>query len=274
MMMLLRRFHRNEEGVSLTEFIITVPIFLSLMVGILNMGQLLREVPQAGRYAATEMWEATYAAESDTLRMSARYEWTELGSHQGWIGNMYSAYAGATGHWGESFLYSGPLMTGLTGRTIPTHGEYGRMRQNRTLSPSNIVGNAHVATMMVNDGLTFDSLTTSMGGNPTSLTGIIGAVAGSAVAISGASAGFGAGIRYGQVRTTYEHSFEMSFGGSRDWTYGYTSLVSPTTEGPLNPEQRSFLVARASAEIRNPYNSLMDFWRSTLNNETYNVPNY
>ncbi|RAL20632.1 hypothetical protein DL240_16505 [Lujinxingia litoralis] len=274
MMIAIRKLLVDERGTSMTEFVMTIPIFITLFIGIMNLGRTARAQPHVTRDAATEMWQQVYQAEDEDIRMSARSEWAGLGSHGNWLRTLESAYLGATGHWGQSRLYAQPMMAGLTGKRIPNHGDYGRMARKITSNPAEIVGNAHVATMMVNDTLHFDALTTSMGGRPSSLGDIIGAVAGTAVAISGASAGFGAGIRYGQVSAGHRATVEFTTGHTLELGTSYTSLVSPTPEGPLNPEQRAFLVARTSAEIRKPYSRLLDFWRSTLPNERYNVPNF
>ncbi|TXD35672.1 pilus assembly protein [Lujinxingia vulgaris] len=265
---------RDERGTSMTEFVMTIPIFITLFIGIMNLGRPARAQSYVTRDAATEMWRQVYQAEDDDLRMSARYEWAGLGSHDSWLRTLEAGYLGATGHWGHSRLYAQPMMFGLTGRTIPNRGDYGRMARKITSNPTEIVGNAHVATMMVNDTLHFDALATSMGGRPDSLGDIIGAVAGTALSISGAAAGFGAGIRYGQVDAGHTATVTFTTGHTRTLTRKYNALVSPTPDGPLSPEQRAFLVGRTSAEIREPYRNLLDFWRSTLPNERYSVPNF
>jgi len=65
---LIRRFNSNESGAVLTEFVITLPIFVMIFVGIVNLHKLEWNNNRVKYLAATEMWDEAMAIH-DTYSM-------------------------------------------------------------------------------------------------------------------------------------------------------------------------------------------------------------
>lgn len=55
----LRRFHADRSGATMTEFIITLPIFIMIFAGIANLSRLNKAVVRTSGVAYAQMWDKT-----------------------------------------------------------------------------------------------------------------------------------------------------------------------------------------------------------------------
>ncbi len=283
------RLRHREDGAALTEFVITLPIFLAFFGIIYSLSGLVHGVLQTHVDAAPQMWADTYAAEDEAMRMSPR--------SQAWQGNVDLSPSGALdlwnnlenaagGHWGESYGAVSRDMPSLTGQTTPHETAYGR-EIHVTDNPRDVIGKSRAAM-----GVSDDALDLFGGFNLSDLGGLFsgggfGANASSALfqgiaaelmSAAGFHLGLGAGIRYGTVETTHEHSVTGLGWGIPDttWDVSYTNRVSPSPDSGVSipvvnhwlddPETRAWAVSRVWVETEDPYAQLFNIAGSSGNN--------
>lgn len=190
---LLERFHKNQRGTTLTELLITLPIFILIFVSMVRLGQFELTAGKLWKNAYQETWaKALPVSQQQVVPIDSLHTHAspsqggstaneQLGQHsahnknqgiENTIGGLErGTYSGLqrSGHWGESFERVQPV------------AEYVGLRRVDSLvtsQPTTIVGNSGYARSLVDDS----------GGMVKAPNG------GSSVA-----AAVGAGIRYGTV---------------------------------------------------------------------------
>lgn len=209
----IRYWIRNEDGVAMTEFVITLPVFILIFTGIVNLHKLEWNNNRVKYLAATEMWDNAMAIHDTNLigmlpfehsipMYSAAMELSEIGSHQspqGDIQAMQIAFGLFDGSKGEAEA-AGGFADGDS-----TAYEYGAdfsedMTDDSSINPLSFSGKT--AMMAFNVAVPF----TYMGTRHASALG----------------------TRYGIV--TGENSRTVSIPGhTGNFNYGYDVLVSPTS---------------------------------------------
>jgi hypothetical protein len=283
---LLGRLHADQDAVTLTEFVITLPIFIILFAGMLKFNKVADAAIDHKVLASKNLWTNVYSAEDEMSRMTPRSQLVEATRASDIWSALNLTYRGLKGHWGESYMAAQYMMQPTTGVDIPRSDPEWRILDRRlTDNPEDIIGSATVTRMMVDDTLDFGDLKTMLsrgarlngGTDPTRL--IFQAIIGGALQILGATSGYAANIRYGSAegsasRTTTVYGRRMHFNQS------YNALISPATEPPFNDfmndtETRAWMTARLVGELENPYGELMDFLSQDLDrNVRYRVPKY
>ena len=279
----------DQDGAALTEFVITLPIFLAFFGIIYSLSGLVHGTIQTHVDAAPMIWAETYAAEDDAMRMSPRsqawqgdYDLSAAGAQDLW-NNLQNA---AGGHWGESYGAVSTDMPIVTGQTTPHETSYGR-EIHVTNDPSNVIGDSRAAM-----GVSDDAWDLWGGSNWSQLGSIfsgggLGAGAGQALFqgiaqqvmdAAGLHLGLGAGIRYGTADITHEHTVSDLGWGIPDtsWQVSYTSRVSPSPDSGVSipglnswlddPETRAWTVSRVWVETEDPYAQLFNITGSSGSN--------
>lgn len=163
----LRRFHKNERGTTMTEFLITLPIFILIFIGMVRLGQFQLESSKIWAIAYQDTWSkalpiseqqtvpvdssqlhanparAGSAAKSQLAEHSVYNEMDALNSNV----NKFerSTYSGleSGGHWGESYHRVQPASEYVKLRRVDAHV---------TANPGQIVGTSTYARAIVSDG--------------------------------------------------------------------------------------------------------------------------
>jgi hypothetical protein len=233
-------WHRDERGHSMTEFAITLPLWIILMVGIaetskitknlcVNEGTAYRDtmnawlqvqMPGQGKFGdmvdqithtlpslaaidgATKVWDYPARQKSDALK-------TLIGGEEG----LTLAAMGFVGHWGPAAVRLKALQ--LFGVKF-AYGINPTVQNMSLMSPQNaIIGGSDFAYDVVYDGPTISTLNGGFSGQ-----GVVGTVLGmlnGVVSATGGRSALAANMRYGRVleekKTTHSNmytSFEQS----------------------------------------------------------------
>ena len=257
----------------MTEFAITLPIFLAFFALLMGLGNSVQGMIHAQTQPAPHLWEEVYEAPNDLIRNQpstgvAADPPTEAPVTAG----PRAAMTAGAGHWGESYYQSRIAMPLATGESAPND-----VRSMMTMRSSNVVGDSIAGQGVASD----DYLTTPWtdmdwdprGNNIASWVGIgIGAV-GWGIQMSQAQLALGAGTRYGDVIAGAETDIEPGY-GVPDFHQGtsYTSRISPSPDGTELPgsststiddflgdsETRAFAFARINANLERPYREMLN----------------
>lgn len=222
-----QRLLDDEQGTAMTEFVISLPIFLFFFSAIIGLGSVVHAAIDAHTDAAPAFWQEVYSAEDDKSRLSPRT--------QSWGGNFvenlpFRLY----GHWGESSVRTQVNMPTLTGKRLNDSPQGQEITDNVTRNASDIIGDSRAAQGVADDTVGVSLNVTSFGGGLTD--GIISNVIGMVTQMLGVNLGVGAGMRYGTVEGGTTTTAEMPYGmPDVHYEVGYSSLVSP------NPETGTFI---------------------------------
>lgn len=189
----LQRFHKSQHGTTMTEFLITLPIFILIFVTMVRLGQFELTAGQVWKTAYQDTWaKALPVSQAQVVALSGQNihgnpsqagsaAKAQLGQHSVHNkissiknkvrGNEQETYAGmqSSGHWGESFERVQPSADFLNFHNV---GDY------LTAQPAKVVGNSAYARSLVDDS-----------------GGVVNVSKGG----SGVAAAVGAGVRYGTV---------------------------------------------------------------------------
>lgn len=257
-----RVLHGNEEGTTLTEFVITLPIFIIVMVGLLQLGAMERAAGQLWGDAYRDTWTQVLTVLDDAdspisvgnLRnhhinpsLAGGIALAELADMPPRHGNpvtrantirgesdVYRNMARG-GHWGESYA-----------RTSPS-GEYVKMRyldERATSNPADVLGESKLADALFNDSPGTAQVIQG-GSSPT-----LGAMPFVGQAIRPVLA---AGMRYGAVMGKADAVYS-TMGWEVHVGTEYTVLVPPV---PIKRPQVTMAITRQALEEQQPYRELL-----------------
>lgn len=257
---------RCEEGTAMTEFAITLPIFLAFFGLIAAVGALAHGTLDAQTRAAPEFWQEVYAAEDDPARMSAR---SEMVSNGGGLHQMLRS--GGGGHWQESHRAVGEQMEATTGETIPG-GVDGEPRRHLTDNPEDIIGDSRAVQGVSDDSLWPDSgrfAAPSDGASVGVTRSLFQDALHRVTHAAGVHLGVGAGVRYGDVTGGIDTTIDIGENlPTMRRSIHYSSRVGPSLQPaeslplvdrfPRDPEARAWLTARLFVETENPYAELFN----------------
>ncbi|MFU8802223.1 MAG: TadE/TadG family type IV pilus assembly protein [Bradymonadaceae bacterium] len=241
--------HEDEQGTTLTEFMMTLPIFIMVFIGILTLGDLTvasvtveadahRDVFSRARTVQTNanplnVHIAPVTAGVDASLQVENFKPRQTGGVQQGIRALeHSTYSlqgmVMSGHWGESNSRVQPL--GLLG--VKPRGMFNDTTEAPTGYYRDVVGDSVLAGELVYDGplaLNFDTIDAISGADSVVQAVVNGLNA--FVTSTGSRAGLAAGMRYGTV-TGREQITGSAF---NNWDYEYsayhTVTVAPHVHG-------------------------------------------
>jgi hypothetical protein len=267
---LMLRFHRDQSGAALTEFVVTLPIWITLFGGVVALGKLGVDTTANQLQTQAAVWDAVFAASTGkkAVHMStvsgggaAAAESATLATdganpHQittSVNGGVMTALA-AKGSWGESKGRVLPLEY-IPGATVPT-AEH---------DPSKVLKVGSDYPMhIVNDGAANANWKSGKGGS--GFSKIIN-MFGDALSGSGALAAIAAGNRYGEVYSaTTSQPIDLPFGQSITATSHANLLVAPSPLKGAEANYLPFVLSRLMAEGEKNYSVMMNFGESEWKN--------
>ncbi len=265
----LGAFHRDRSAATLTEFVITLPIWIIMMGGLINFGKLGQNTTGQKMEAQRIVWNEVFAA--STGKKQAHMFPVEAGGTAsatsfalaGTGGNPHKVADGANGlvmstglavdgSWGESYERVLPLKV-VPGADVP----------DVYYDPDDVLdGGSPYPHKIVYDGAANSDWKTGNGLYST----IIG-FAGNALSGSGALAALGAGDRYGEV---YAHPPDQKISlifGQQVTAHAHANLlVAPSPLKGKEARFGPFILARLVAEGEKNYSVMMNFGKSEWKN--------
>jgi hypothetical protein len=268
---ILSTFHRNESGATLTEFVITLPIWIVMMGGLINMGQLGIKTTAHQMRTQKVVWSAAFEGSTgkNVAHMSPAVAGIPAVAEAGTLAansdNPHQIASGAdavvmgglevNGSWGESYLRTRPLVA-LPGTDAPTP---------KWAAEDVLEVGSDYPNQIVNDGIVGTDWQGNGGG---SLTSKIMSYAGDALSGSGALAALGAGNRYGEVfAAAPPEDIDLIFGNTVTANSHANLLVAPSPLTGSEARFAPFVLARLVAEGEENYAVMMNFGESEWDND-------
>lgn len=244
----LRGLNGAQSGAALTEFAITLPIFVLLLTALMQLGNMGHATVKVKTAAYGEMWEKSYEMTNYTIdeNQAVYTPRAELfdAVPDGFSANeildsVDSIATGAGGHWGESMLKANlaPLLSG--GQISHHSGETSAAERLSELGISSaphtvmteIIGESRGTrtSFAVNDNLADDSImnhTEDMQGG----SGIASSIVGGLTTGLGVIPSLFAGVRHGEAQGTATADVEYTnrfLPHSTTFSAGYTTGLSP-----------------------------------------------
>ncbi len=237
----LRRLHQSRSGTAMTEFAVTLPIYILFMIGILNLYNIHQEVLLSEQRASAELWEDAVGVQSGfpvSFEMTPGSGAISSASHYSSVGDFLSV---------ANSIDSGTAAGGM-------YAESGLK-----VSAADLIPNVNVdpePEFNLNQVVCDPSFTSNLM-NDRMLAGQMdydnfAGIASSVLNATGARPALGAGIRYGIVGGIDDHQFgsdsdasamgmTQAFGG--DVQTDYSALA------PTRPVDRIGTVGLARLEI-------------------------
>ncbi len=209
----LRRFHRSESGTAMTEFAITLPVYLIFLLGISSVTTLHHNVLDSKKAASAALWEDAVDKQRGNSLPTNMAPAGGLIESQFYYWNLedYSKHRFHGAFWGIDSLAAGTGMYPELGAKSILGHEWNNIEPKFQLS-SILCEPSHAVTL--NDDM-------------------MGAPQGSGVwstimAFTGARPGIAAGINYGISYGIDDRSFDYAgFGMSGDVQSHYVASVAP-----------------------------------------------
>lgn len=262
--MLGRRFGalgRDERGTTLTEFVMTLPIFITVFIAIGQLGTAGRSSTEAWGTAYRLLWyEAIPVSQQTDLAVNAG-DSTQIHVHPTPAGahallkvnqqppvNDYTML-GPRVRLQETQTYGAMASQGTFGesnaRTAPSAAQFdfAGTASHRTGNASGIIGNSAFAHDMVNDAPSRGNFQLGMGDGPD----------GSLGHGLGLRAVLGAGNRYGTAVSLIEEDFSI-MGWQVPMKVYFNTLVAPS---PVQGDGASTAISRLSLGAHEPYGELL-----------------
>lgn len=237
----LRGLHRDCCGAALTEFAITLPVYMIFMVGIITLWEIQEGAVTNEKEASAELWEDAIKIQSQYTEhinptagaidsIHNHYGWSSLGSFDFSSETAFAAIDGGSSAGGIYFESAAKVAAfdavGLAEGT-PDELAY-------SMDPKLADGDS-MTNRLLNDQMNFSN--SDFG----SLAGMLEAV----LDFTGSRLGAGAGIRYGIASGISENSTSI-IDEKRNYQVEYESKFNATA--PTMPEER--LAALAMSYIR------------------------
>lgn len=237
----IARLAGDQQGVALTEFVVCLPVFLLIFVGVVNLNKLQAEGMAVKMRATNNLWTEAIPVQKSTFgpRMLPSVQGglaaAHIGSHFRYpladtVGIASAGGLAGFGHFGESYALVKPVdmmaniwfsppsfnLWNLFELDPPNHDH------QLTWKGSNVYNNQKYARDLVDDS-TVKSLPPA--------PGLLG-FANAALTVSGARPAIAAGVRYGLA--VGEDQNTVSFAGQNySLSAGYDVLVAPKPTSEL-----------------------------------------
>lgn len=258
---LQRCFHRNERGVAMTEFVIFLPAWIVIFVGVFALGRLGLDTTKVQMTAQKQMWDAVIPITNSDLEpdihMTPRSGLFEWGPHHvdlaGDSDNDQQAQdaveaaimmlgQGGFGHWGESYGRVKPF------ELVGSVADFAQVENLTFQGRSDILNDRIYPSMLLDDSVPTDA---PSGG----LDGILSAVLG----LSGIMPALGAGVRYGTVFGEVEDQpIHIAGGQTVAASAHYDILVAPAARKGAQTELTD-LIAYGLTQTQETYRDLFYF---------------
>ncbi|TXD34675.1 hypothetical protein FRC96_13770 [Lujinxingia vulgaris] len=251
---------RDERGTTLTEFVMTLPIFITVFIAIGQLGAAGRSSTEAWGTAYRQLWyEAIPVSKADQIvnagdPLQVHVHPTPAGAHallkvnQQPPVNDYTLLAPRV-RIQETQTYGGLASAGTFGesnaRTAPaaSHFNFAGAGSHRTGSASGIIGESDFAHDMLNDAPSRGNFQLGAGQGP----------AGALGHGFGLRAVLGAGNRYGTAVALVEDDMEI-MGWQLPMKVYFNTLVAPA---PVQGDGASTAISRLSLGAHEPYGELL-----------------
>lgn len=255
MMRLYRNFLSDEEGTTMTEFVMTIPMFIVSFVAVIQLGSMNELSVKTWSTAHARTFRA--AIPSSHMRFSP-FAVPAVGAAAGfgtlaqappqsttgiqrafYIGSDTATYGGMAlrGHWGESYWRTRPADLIV---------DFQFIEDNASMNPQDIIGGSEYTRDLVDEQV----------GNYSGSGGGALAALNSFVSASGLRPAIAAGMRYGAV-AGWANKDRTVLGLTVDTGAGFTTLVPPY---PLRDAEAEFLptgVTRLTMESYDPYAEIL-----------------
>lgn len=256
----LRYGHRHESGTAMTEFVFFLPIWITVFIGILNLGKVGIASTQVQVQAQKDLWAKAipvsdgFQAEHMSPRVAAPVtaagyfaDAGETGNPQAGIdslwGTLNPAFMEVRGHYGESCVVTKPLQPFMQDGIEPTCSAKEVLGQDDT---------NRYPHRLLND--TLDEVSFSGGWTEILAT---------AVGMSGLIQSMAAGIRYGSVFGEKSETVEM-FAGVASFTTSshWDVMVAPRPLTGIEGDTVTFGVAFLAAKLDSNYEHYQQFGKT------------
>ncbi len=249
---LLLRFGRSEDGASITEFVIFLPIWIMVFIGIINLGRVGIFGTKVQLRAQRELW-------NKSIQVTSQFESIE---HQSAVGSAVitaAAYGQVAGLPNNDQVGNDGVEAIATGVGMGAYGHFGESAEKAFIPaslavPSAIRGKYDPKEVLGQDDtnryphkIVNDTLAAQ------SFSGGIASIITTVIAASGFVQSTAAGIRYGSVFSSYNESSTF-IGRYGDFSAGahFDALVSPRAlkgaEAEAVPFAIAFLLFKADEE--------------------------
>ncbi len=283
--------HRNRRGTSMTEFIISLPVFLIVFAGLLKLGEFSHETVRAGEEAKLETFRKFLRVQQGTS--SDFGDMIDNVTQEGEGSHLNPVPAGASA--GDQIRNHEPRLPTDAGRAVLTSYEatsYGRLSQRGSfgestarLRPTEFT--SEMGPMGVQDllntperslfgdnangqvlafDLVSDRMTTPpQGGDCSSLLDILSDEVNSLLNSSGARPMLAAGIRYGTVTGEIDKTVTIAGEDNVEIETYYNTLVAPHIfdDDPHRQASLATYISRLALKTcsRAPYNQMLGISR-------------
>lgn len=225
----LRRLSQDQGGAALTEFAITLPIFVLLMTGLMQLGHMGQTTVAVKTSAYGGMWEESYRLTQATIddepgvyspRSQLMDAVPEGVSAPEVVEGLDAAAAAVGGHWGEA-MFKANLALVLSGGQI-NHRDKDTDAATRLTEKVNITSEPHMVmtkiigenrdhrpSFAVNDNLADDNIANHFD-DTEGVSGVISSALSSVLTASGVVPGLFAGVRNGDAESEATSTVEYS----------------------------------------------------------------
>ncbi len=239
----------DQGGAALTEFAITLPIFVLLLTALMHLGHLGQTTVAVKTDAYGAMWAESYRLTQATIddepgvyspRSQLMDAMPDGVSAPEIVGSLDAAAAAIGGHWGEAMFKANltPILSG--GQISHTNQDTDAAKRlnenvNITTAPhqvmSDIIGESrdHRPSYAVNDNLGDDNIANHFD-DVDGLSGIISSALSSVLTASGVVPGLFAGVRTGDAEGSASSTVEYSnrfLSHSDTYSASYRTGLSP-----------------------------------------------
>ena len=276
-----KRLHRSADATALTEFVITLPVFLLFMSGIITLYELQQQALFTHQESVSELWEDAVAIQTTGLAGGAIEaaqtgnfsNFTHLSSATGFVSveDFYSDLNQSTGGFNFDTSDVGNFVSGSGPPLIDYGAAFGGMHFDSgmkttpfhaaSLTPSNWSDNdwPHYTVEQISDGSAVQTLMQDRA-NATGIGDSIPASLNSAGVVPGLAAGIRYGVAGGVEELERTHQDSM-----RD--YAATSLTGYNTSAPTYPSERLAAVFFSWDHVRKTdgYDKMIGFGMSPSN---------
>lgn len=246
------RFHRDQRGTSLTEFVICLPIFILIFVGVVNLNKLQDKSMYIKLQATNRLWTNAIPVQKSKVNLhmlpvaGGGKATAEIASHikdplSDTIGMASTVGLAATGHFGESYALVKP---------IDMMADVFTSSMNLEMRGDPVYNGQELARDLLDDGL-IKSLPSGSG--PLAAFNAF-------ITASGARPAIAAGIRYGLAAGHADA--DVTFAGqSYQLSTVYDVLVAPKPTS----EMVTTAVTRLAVESHKPFSGVLGIaWSNGL----------
>ncbi len=267
-----------EEGAVMTEFAVTLPVFLLFFGAIIGLGNLTQGAIQAHTNAAPHLWTDIFLAEDDDAFLEADRGVKQREEALGFeprtpdiseiAEEVDDITASGQGHWGESSQSIGQWLENED-RIPDTHsagvGAISNPRDSNMLGPGKD-GSAPAAGLLDDRAGAILDFPYDSGASNTIFGDARDQIP------QNTNAGWAAGIRYAAVARENEMTVDPGYGiPEAEYKISYSVRISPTHRGSTSvsvsgidsdwledPETRSWMVARMYGDAHAEYSRLFE----------------